>query len=217
MSFVRHQVKVVGFGFLETLVPELEGLRRTLVDVLGPARVHVDLDEMALALKRDLRARFAGPYREFPIHFLEALSTVCDTFGQTCGSYDDQDVDKWVQRWPLVEDHYALARLGMRYKCALLAQLDKVSLATCLPGLARQPDYLVTSDLSRAYKPDPGYFRLLRVQLRLREPEQLLVISTDAATDLTPAAACGHQTLLIDPSGADGAPTSLNEAVKLLA
>jgi 2-haloacid dehalogenase len=216
MSFVRHRVKTVALGFPETLADEREGLRRTLVEVLGPARVHVDPDAMAEALARDLRTRYAGSYREFPVHLLASLEAVCAAHGQSLGVYDEDDVDLFVQRWPLVEDHYALARLGQRYKLALLAQLDKASLAGCLPSLARQPDFVVTSDLSRTYKPAPGYFKLLRVQLRLSEPDELLVISAEKDTDLAPAEACGYQTLWIDPTGESGGPTSLTEAIKLL-
>ena len=99
----------------------------------------------------------------------------------------------------------------------LVAQLDKISLSGCLPGLTRQPDWLATSDLSRAYKPAAGYFRLLKSQLRIDEPEELLIISAKPQVDLEPADACGYQTLRIDRREEGPAPRSLTDAVALLA
>ena len=83
-------------------------------------------------------------------------------------------------------------------------------------GMARVMDRLVTADLSRTYKPNPVFFKLMRVQLKLEQERELLGVSSDPATDLEPAAAQGYQTLWVDRTGQGSEIADLNAAAQLL-
>jgi 2-haloacid dehalogenase len=219
MSLRLHRVKTVAFGFLDTLVNVRAGMKTSLLDVEGKRRGQLDLDEMARVWEQELILYYREAYEPWPINVLDALEATCEQFDIPFPLFDQDRVIDWVVRWPYYDDHYAISKVGRRFKVAIVSQLDNASLAACVPNLARQPEYVVTTDLSRAYKPDPGYFRLLRVQLRLEEPEELLIISANAQVDLEPAAEFGFQTLHVDRTGASEGenPRDLLEAVAQLA
>jgi 2-haloalkanoic acid dehalogenase type II len=204
----RRRVKKIAFGWFGTLMDHRPGMQETLTRLEGPQRGKIDLEAMAADWDAAIVARGRGKYEPWPILALHALSEVAGRYGvEIPETLDGETVQGWVPHWPLFADQSALGRIGRRFKCAVLSQLDKATLAPCLPSLARVMDSAVTSDLSRSYKPSPQYFKLLRVQLHLRERDHLLVVSADRETDLDPAAAEGYQTLWVDRTGeGDGVP-----------
>ena len=197
LQIKRHRVKVVAIGWFGTLVDEIEGMQETLSGLVGPLRGSLDLREMAEFWQAEMRRLMDGRYYEWPDNAKEALSIACRKYNVPDPDADDRDFQRWVQRWPMYPDHFWLGRLGRRYKCAILTQLDKTTLSNCLLSVARPIDHRITSDLAWAYKPSPRYFKPIRSQLRLHEPDELLVISAMPELDLIPAAAEGYQTAQI--------------------
>lgn len=221
MSLRLHRVKTVAFGFLDTLVNVRAGMKTSLLDVEGNRRGQLDLDETAQIWEQELTLYYKESYVPWPVNVLDALEATCEQVDIPFPMFPTGRVIDWVERWPHYDDAFAVSKVGHRFKVAILSQLDTSSMAACVPRLARQPEYVITTDMARAYKPDPGYFKLLRVQLRFEEPDELLIVSANAKTDLEPAAALGFQTLHVDRLGEseDGSerPHDLIEAVALLA
>ncbi|MBN1944120.1 MAG: hypothetical protein JW797_00535 [Bradymonadales bacterium] len=216
INLVRHRIRTVAFGWSGTLLDELSGMQETLATLVGPLRGRLDLREMAEHWYAELRGLFEERYLEWSYLACEALSTTCLHYGVPDPQATERDIQRWVQRWPLYEDHTALGRLGRRYKCALISQMDGAALATCVLSASRSFDYLISSDLARAYKPSPGFFKLMRVQLRLDEPNELLVVSANPELDLEPARAEGYQTALIVRDPDDPDTSNLGEIIRLL-
>ncbi len=218
-NLARASIRTVAFGWETTLWDQLAGMQETLTRIAGHAR-GADLESISLAWRKAI-------WRRFQRRYVPWIDLARATLRHTFRAYDlrppriyAEDLAVEVSRWPFFERHSALGKLGRRYRTAVLSQLDGYTLGPCLPGLARSIDCMISSDLSRSYKPHDAYFKLLGAQLGAAEPEEILVISGDEGLDLEPAAHLGFQTLRVrvdedEEDSEDAAPT-LSEAIRFL-
>jgi FMN phosphatase YigB (HAD superfamily) len=213
----QKSIRVIAFGWFGTLMDEVPGMQQSLTGFVEN-RGRTDLFAMAEAWQYELERLYQDEHF-VPWHELaaNALRRVAQGFDLPDREVDPTQIQRWAEIWPLYEDHSALGRIGRRYEVAALTQMDRTTVASCAPRLARTMDFMVTSDFSRTYKPSKRYFDLLLSHLRLDEPEQLLIISACPELDLEVPETLGFQTVYVDREGGSDGPKDLYEAVALLA
>ncbi|MCA9563043.1 MAG: hypothetical protein KC561_06120, partial [Myxococcales bacterium] len=152
-----------------------------------------DREGFALVWHREIFRHAARGYQPWTDMVLDALDSTFRRHRRKPLDVSPDDLEDQMPTWPLPPDSLALAKLGARFKLAVISQMDSSLLAACLHTVPRRFDYLIGSDYSRSFKPAFGYFRLLSPQFSLEEPDELLVVSTSREIDLSPAEAQGHQ------------------------
>ena len=193
----RGRVRIIAISWAGTLFNELRGMQTTLTGLVRSEGGHLDVEAMALVWRKEIWRRSQGKYLPWCEVACFALDRTFRAHGLSPPNLDPYDIQNEVLAWPMFNDHAQLGLLGRRLRLAILSQQDAPTIGPCLRGLSRACDRLVSSDLSRAYKPNTAYFKLLRPQLDIEEPVEALVISTDSFTDLDPARSEGFQTVLI--------------------
>jgi len=218
----RSRVRLIAFGWAGTLFDELTGMQATLAGLVPRSQNAVDLEAMALVWRKEIWRGFRGKYKPWPELASRALERTFRAHRLPSPGLDAWDIQNEVLAWPMVPDQNRLGRLGRRFRTAILTQQDRPTIGPCLRGLARACDMLVSSDLSREFKPSVGYFKLLRAQLEVEEPDEVLIVSTDTYADLDPAAVHGYQTVHIrlhdedDEEDTDDALPELGDVVRFL-
>lgn len=209
-------VSICAFGWFGTLMDDLAGMQACLVDVVGNQRVHIDLEGMALAWRKEIWRGMRRKYEPWQSLALTALRRTCVAHRVRWTGWQDLNLGRVVERWPLFDEASLINLLPRKTKTVVLSQLDTETLAPCLPNLACRFDWLFTSDRVHVYKPAASYFRLLMTQLPIEEPEEVVVVSADRTADLEPAAALGFQTILIDHDEDNDEIPTLGEAIRFL-
>lgn len=211
----RSSIQTILFGWSGTLINDISGMQRCLVEVIGGERSRIDLEAMALAWRKEIWRAMQRRYEPWPEMALLALRRTCQNHGFRWSTWRDFDLPGWVARWPVYDDSLLVGLLPRRKKTGVLSQLDAATLGPCLPTLTTRFDYLFTSDRVRAYKPAEGFYSLLPTQLPPNDPKSVIVISADPLEDLEPSKALGYQTLQISHDEDDEHP-SLGEAIQAL-
>ena len=193
----RKRVRIVAASWSGTLFNELRGMQTTLSGLVRTEGRLLDIEAMALVWRKEIWRQTQKKYLPWREIACLALDRTFRAHGITPPELDAYDIQNEVLAWPMHRDQGQVGLLGRRLRLAILSQQDAPTIGPCLRGLSRACDRLVTSDLSRAYKPNPAYFRLLRPQLDVEEPQEALVVSTDVFTDLDPAHLEGFQTVRI--------------------
>ena len=215
-SIDRSVISVCAFGWFGTLMDDLTGMQASLVDVVGDQRSRIDLEAMALAWRKEIWRGMQRKFEPWSSLALTALRRTCVAHRVRWSGWQDFDLQRTVERWPLFEDAVLINLLPRRTKTAVLSQLDTETLSPCLPSLACRFDWLFTTDRVHVYMPSAQFFRLLPTQLPIDEPNEVVVVSADPATDLEPAAALGFQTIRIDHAEESDEFPTLGEAIRFL-
>jgi 2-haloacid dehalogenase len=103
-----------------------------------------------------------------------------------------------VADWPPFPDSSAaLARLGRRFKLAVITNCDDDLIAASSERLGVRFDWVITAEQTRSYKPDPKHFEVAFATIPAPR-DQLLHVAQSLFHDHVPAKALGMTTVWID-------------------
>jgi 2-haloacid dehalogenase len=103
-----------------------------------------------------------------------------------------------VAEWPPFPDSSAaLARLGRRFKLAVITNCDDDLFAASSERLGVRFDWVITAEQTRSYKPDPKHFEVAFATIPAPR-DQLLHVAQSLFHDHVPAKALGMTTVWID-------------------
>jgi 2-haloacid dehalogenase len=180
-------------------------------------------DAEILRLYGELEPVEQKPYRRYR----EVLAKVMRALGQRLGfavsDQEAQSLPESLKEWlPFPDSTAALARLGARYKLAIISNTDDEFFASSSRHLGIRFDEVVTAEQAKAYKPSLEPFRLALSRLGLTRNE-VLHVGQSIYHDVIPAKSLGLATVLVVRRGfgaaraADGEPDVKVPDLKTLA
>lgn len=118
-------------------------------------------------------------------------------------------VDSMACREPYEDTFTVLEYVGHRWKRALLTNADNGSVMPLLQRYGLAFDAVVTSEMARAYKPDPRGFRRIVAETGVL-PEEALYVGDTLLDDVHGAKLAGMPVVWLNRNGADTDPQLLS-------
>lgn len=191
-------VRALTFDCYGTLIDWETGILKAVRPILSVNGVRAS-DEELLSLYSTIEPEIqAGEYRAYREVLREVLARIAGHYGFALASREEDRLAESVQRWPAFADtRQAFAALGERFTLAVLSNIDDDLFAGSVPHLGREPDWLVTAEYCRSYKPDPRHFRVGLALLGL-SPEQVVHVAQSRFHDIGPARSLGFRTVWVN-------------------
>jgi len=199
---------VLTFDCYGTLIDWETGILAALHAALGAAGAAADSDAGAAPLPGDdaLLEAFgryeseteAGPY----LPYRQVLGRVVRAMAAELGrDVDDAAVATFggsVVDWPAFPDSAAaLASLHERYRLGVITNCDDDLFAASATRLGFEPDWVITAQQARRYKPNPRNFELAFERIGL-PPKRILHVAQSLFHDHVPAKRLGLSTVWVD-------------------
>jgi len=200
-------VDLVSFDVYGTLVRFHEGVRGALAESLrerdAPPEMLERLHPHFRATQAPLQKGGWRPYREI---LSQGLKTALEDFGL---SYAPRDGERLVAAvsgaGPFPEVPAALAEIKRRAKLMFISNTDDAMIAGNLALIGVEPDFVVTAEQSRLYKPDHGMFRFAYARAGV-PMERVIHVAAGFFHDIEPAHALGLRRIWINRRGETGDP-----------
>ena len=143
----------------------------------------------------------AGPYRPYREVLAESLRRAAGEVGWELDAAELEGFAQSVGGWPAFEETQgALARLGTRYRLAILSNVETAVLRESVCGLGVEFDALVTAEEVRSYKPGRAHFEEGLRRLGLAKT-QVLHVAQSHYHDVGPALEMGWRVAWVDRLG----------------
>jgi 2-haloacid dehalogenase len=176
---------------------------RPILDAHGASAGDEELLELYGASETAIES---GPYRPYADVLAGVLARLGDELGFAPTEDETRAFASSVGEWPPFEDSPAgLARLGDRYRLAVITNCDDDLFASSSRRLGREFDWVVTAEQARAYKPSHRMFELALERIG-RPRERILHVAQSLYHDHVPAKELGMTTAWIDRRGERGGP-----------
>ena len=216
------QFRALTFDCYGTLIDWESGILSAIRPVLEHHGSNLSDDEI-LRLYGELEPVEQKPYRRYR----EVLANLMRAFGQRLGfavsDKESESLPESLMNWlPFPDSTPALARLGAKYKLAIISNTDDEFFASSSRHLGIRFDEVVTAEQARAYKPSLEPFRLALSRLGLARNE-VLHVGQSIYHDVIPAKSLELATVLVVRRGfgaaraADGEPDIRVPDLKTLA
>lgn len=160
-------------------------------------------DAAILELYGELEAEAeSGPYQKYR----EVLQSVVRAFGRRLdvdpGSSDIASLAESVPLWPPFSDTVdALRQLKIRYRLAIISNIDDDLFAQTRKHLGVEFDEVITAEQAGSYKPSLRNFELALSRLAIPR-EQLLHVGQSIYHDVIPAQSLGLSTVWVNRKSA---------------
>ncbi|MBF8266775.1 MAG: HAD-superfamily hydrolase, subfamily variant 3 [Dehalococcoidia bacterium] len=166
------------------------------------------------------------PFRTYQSAWIEAFATTFDTLGIR-GDPDQaaqMSVEALASREPYEDTFPFLEYVGLRWKKAVLSNADNASIVPLLLRHRLPFDAVLTSEMARAYKPDPRVFHSVLGEMGVL-PEEALYVGDTLLDDIHGAKLAGMVAVWLNRNGGDRDPwllppdyevRGLNELMNLL-
>lgn len=190
-------IEILTFDCYGALIDWESGIRDVLGRLAEAHALDVSVDSLLVeweAIQFEMISGDWRPYREILRDSVEGL------FLRHCVTLPIEEAEalgEQIGDWePFDEAPHALARLGRRYKLAILSNIDDDMLARSVVRIGVPFDELITSEQVRSYKPAPAHFE--EALRRFDAPaERFLHCAFGFKYDQTPALAAGMSTAWI--------------------
>ena len=189
---------VLTFDCYGTLIDWETGIWGALSPILANHQVVMN-QEQALERYALLEAAAeSGPYQEYK----QVLSTVLGGLGAQMGftptQTELQHFSESVRDWPAFPDTpAALQALQLKFKLAILSNIDDDLFTYSAQRLQSQFDWVITAERARSYKPSPNNFQTALQRIG-RPPGQILHVAQSLFHDIAPAKALGLATVWVN-------------------
>lgn len=188
----------ITFDCYGTLIDWERGLLAALDTLMGPARREVDDDTLLEAFGRLESAAESGPFRSYR----DVLTDVAHGFGVDFSvEVDDERAARFaasVGDWSPFEDTVAALRaLAVRYRLAVVSNVDDDLFAGSAARLGVAFDEVVTALQVQSYKPARAHFDEVLDRLALPR-ERVLHVAQSLYHDVAPARALGFTTVWVN-------------------
>jgi 2-haloacid dehalogenase len=195
-------ITTISFDCYGTLIDWEAGILPVLRGVLarhGRALSDAAILELYGELEAEAESSAYQSYRE-------VLQSVVRAFAGHAGfdpSPDDvRSLDESVPLWPPFSDTVAaLQRLAMRYRLAIISNIDDDLFAQTRKHLGVEFAAVITAEQARSYKPSLHNFQLALNKLDVR-PENLLHVGQSIYHDVIPAQSLGLSTVWVNRKSA---------------
>ncbi|MEZ5989748.1 MAG: haloacid dehalogenase type II [Planctomycetota bacterium] len=196
MALDPARYELLSFDCYGTLVDWEAGL----LAGLRPLMPGVGDEAVLEAFARAEAAVEAASNEEDHLRYREVLARVLERIGAEAGFVPAarEALAEGLAAWPLFADTKAsLARLGRRYRLAVLSNIDRDLFETTRPRLGVDLDAVVTAEEVGAYKPSPRFFEAAAGRLGV-DRERWLHVAQSLYHDVAPARSLGLATVWVD-------------------
>ena len=198
-------VDLVSFDVYGTLVRFHEGVRSALAETLAEQGAPPELLERLHPHFRATQAPLQkGGWRPYAEILSTGLETALRDFGLAYAPRDGERLVAAVSgAGPFDEVPAVLAAIKRRAKLMFISNTDDAMIARNVALIGVEPDYLVTAEQSRLYKPDHGMFRF--AYERAGVPiARITHVAAGFFHDIEPAHALGLRRFWINRRGETG-------------
>ncbi len=203
------------FDCYGTLIDWEAGISAAIGPVLKNSGVAVEHEALIAAFGEEEREVEAGPFKPYREVLAEVAQRLSKRFGFTLGGREQHFLAASVNDWPaFIETPEAMRRLKLRFRLAVVSNIDDDLFEGSRPKLGVGLDALVTAEQVRSYKPGRAHF--VEVQRRLGLPaSQILHVAESRFHDVEPAKALGFGTVWVNRHALHGGPSAsgLGESV----
>ena len=184
MAIDLSDIDAITFDCYGTLIDWETGILACLRPMLGPAPADADILVRHAFHERALES---GPYMSYRDILRDVAELIGRDFGKRLSSNDRDEFAFSVGDWPAYPDTpAALDRLHKHAKLAIVSNIDHDLFARTLPKLEITPDYVVTAEDCRSYKPNLTHFRVAMERINL-PPARMLHTAESRYHDIEPA------------------------------
>ena len=189
---------VLSFDCYGTLIDWETGIWQALEPVFSNHNILM-VQEQALERYAALESEIeAGPY----IEYKQVLQRVLEGFGAqlsfTPTATELQHFSESVRDWPAFPDSPdALRALQLKYKLAIISNIDDDLFALSAQRLHVTFDTIVTAQQARSYKPSPNNFQTAFQRIGL-PPAKILHVAQSLFHDHVPAKSLGLSTVWVN-------------------
>ena len=136
------------------------------------------------------REQERDPAAPYPLILERTFLALCDRLGLRRDVEAAKAFAASVGDWPPFSDTApAMAQFRDRFVVGILSNVDDASLARSIAAIGTEPDFTVTAERVRSYKPAPAHFEAARAILAERgiTPDRWLHIAQSMFHDIAPA------------------------------
>ena len=205
------EIDVVAFDVFGTTVDWWTGITRHITEIATARGIDVDAPALAGAWRDRYLPSMARvregerPWTPLDTLHRESLDDLLEAFGVADG-FDEPARRELVRGWyrlPAWEDVAdGLERLRRHYLVVALSNGGFALLTHLTKGAGLRFDAILSSELARTYKPDPGVYRTAAGLLGV-EPARMLMVACHG-WDVTGAANAGLRTAFLERPGEKG-------------
>ncbi len=189
---------VLTFDCYGTLIDWEAGILAAIRPILDAHGVTADDDSVLQAFARHESEIEAGPYKPYRQVLGEVLTAMLDHFGQVPTADEVARFGGSVVDWPAFPDSAAaLASLHERYRLGVITNCDDDLFAASAGRLGFEPDWVITAQQARRYKPNPRNFELAFERIGL-PPKRILHVAQSLFHDHVQAKKLGLSTVWVD-------------------
>jgi 2-haloacid dehalogenase len=189
---------VLTFDCYGTLIDWEAGILAAIRPILDAHAVHADDDGVLEAFGRHESEIEAGPYKRYREVLGAVLTAMLGHFGQAPTPEEVERFGGSVVDWPAFPDSAAaLASLHQRFRLGVITNCDDDLFAASAQRLDFEPDWVVTAQQARRYKPNPRNFELAFERIGL-PPKRILHVAQSLFHDHVPAKRLGLSTVWVD-------------------
>jgi 2-haloacid dehalogenase len=205
MDVSRFQV--VTFDCYGTLIDWETGILSAVRPVLASHGVSATDDEIICEYAALERRIEAGPYMKYRDVLRAVIAGLGERFGCAPTRAECDAFAASVTWWPAFEDTVgALRSLQSRVKVAIISNVDEDLFAGTKKRLGLEPDFVITAERCRSYKPSRNNFETaLRVLAEAGIPKDCVLHAAESVYhDIEPAKAMGIATVWVNRRGSRG-------------
>ena len=210
LDFSRFSV--LSFDCYGTMIDWEAGIFSALRPILAAHNKRVS-DATVLSMYSELEAEAEqGDY----VRYHDVLRRVVQGFGERLGfapsQAEEDSLPNSLANWkPFGDTVESLKKLQVRYKLAVISNIDDDLFAFTAPKLGLKFDHVITAEQSRCYKPCKRIFQIAQARLAVKA-ENWLHVGQSIYHDVIPAQAIGVKTVWVSrPSPRAGGATKVVE------
>jgi 2-haloacid dehalogenase len=192
------RVEALSFDCYGTLIDWERGLLAAADRLLAAHGASPPAESVLASFARHESRLEAGPYLRYRDLLAEVAAAICAEHGVRPGTGELAAFGGSVVDWPAFPDSAdALARLGGRFRLAVVTNCDDDLFAASARRLGDPFEVVVTAEQARSYKPAARHFELLFERLAL-SPERIVHVAQSLFHDHVPAQALGLRSVWVD-------------------
>jgi 2-haloalkanoic acid dehalogenase type II len=198
------EVEALTFDCYGTLIDWYGGVREAAR--ASPSLVGLELGRFVRDRDAEDRVLIQGPYRPYAEVLALSAQRAAAAQGRVLPEAEARAFAASQGAWPpFDESRAALARLGRRFRLAILSNVDTAILARSVELLGGPFEFTLTAQELGSYKPRPAHWEAALTRLGL-PPSRVLHVGCSLFHDMRPAAARGIPTAFVNRDGEPLAP-----------
>lgn len=197
MNVARPQPRWLSFDCFGTLVDWERGILSVFAPLFLREQRTMPVPTLLASYAELESAAERGPFRPYREVLRECMRGLASRFALSLAPGEEEKLAENFPRFPLFADsREVLARLGARYRLAVLSNVDRDLFEPVLDALGRPFACVLTADAIGAYKPDPRCFAAL-LRATGAAPDEILHCAQSRFHDIAPARALGIPTVWV--------------------